>query len=145
VFGAGLRRIPDIGQPLSALAAIGAAVSLSGSLLAGGVAVGMLEGGSAVREQAPHTVVYLLTEIGDLAAVCGPALCVGVIAIVLAMRTRMPVWLRVVAVIGGACGILAPFYFTYFLYLLASLAMGVAFLAGRAVRERTLDRTASIV
>ena len=144
LFGAGLRRVPGIGPSLSALAAVGAAVSLSGSLLVGGVAVGMLEGGSAVREQTPHTVVYLLTEIGDLAAVCGPALCVGVIAIVLAMRTRMPAWLRVVAVIGGVCGILAPFYFTYFLYVIAAIAMAAAFLTGRAVRERTTERMASV-
>ncbi|GAA3772078.1 hypothetical protein GCM10022240_25220 [Microbacterium kribbense] len=145
VFGAGLRKIPGVGQPLSALATIGAALSVAGSLLAGGVAVGMSEGGSVVREQTPHAVVYLVTEIGNLAAVCGPALCVGVIAIVIAMRTRMPVWLQVVAVIGGVCGILAPFYLTYLLYLLAVLALGVALLTGRAVRERMPERASSIV
>ncbi|KHK98597.1 hypothetical protein LK09_06455 [Microbacterium mangrovi] len=136
VFGAGLRRLPGIGQPLAALATVGAALSVAGSLLAGGVAVGMLEGGAAVREQTPHTAVYLATEIGHLMAACGPALCVGVIVIVLAMRGRMPIWLRVVAVFGGVCGILAPFYFTYFAYVLVMVVMSIAFLSGRATRSR---------
>lgn len=145
VFGAGLRRIPGIGQPLSALATVAAALSVAGSFLAGGVAVGMVEGGSAVQEQAPHSAVYLLTEIGNLLTVCGPALSVGVIAIVLAVRTRMPVWVRVVAVVGGICGILAPFFFTYVIYVIAALALSVAFMTGRAVRDRMPEQTASIV
>jgi hypothetical protein len=136
VFGAGVRRLHMIGQPLAALAAVGAALGVTGSFLAGGVAVGMLEGGSVVRQGTPHAAVYLATEIGHLLAVCGPALTVGIAVIVLALRTRMPAWLRVFAVIGGVCGILAPFYFTYFLYVLVMLVLSIALVAGRAVRTR---------
>lgn len=145
VYGASLRRIPGIGQPLSALATVGAALSVGGAFLSGGVAVAMLEGGTLVRQQTPHTAVYVLTEVGNLTAACAPALCVGVIAIVLAVRTRMPVWVRVVAVIGGVCGILAPFFFTYFIFVLTMVALGIAFLAGRAVRDRMPEPAASIV
>jgi hypothetical protein len=137
VFGAGVRRLPGIGQPLAALAAVGAAISITGSLLAGGVAVGMLEGGAVVRQETPHTVVYLASEIGHLMAVTGPALCIGVAVIVLAVRARMPMWLRVVAVIGGLCGILAPFYFTYFLFVLLMVVLSIAILVGRSTRVRT--------
>jgi len=145
VFGTGLRRIPGIGQPLSALATVGAALSVAGSFLAGGVAVGMVEGGTTVQQDTPHSAVYLLTEIGNLLTVCGPALCVGVIVIVLAVRTRMPVWVRVVALVGGVCGILAPFFITYLIYVVAALVLSVALMTGHAVRDRVSERTASIV
>ncbi len=145
LVAAGLRGIPRIGQPLAALATVGAALSVAGSFLAGGVAVGMAEGGSSVQGQTPHSAVYLLTEIGNLLTVCGPALCVGVIVIVLALAARMPIWVRVVAVLGGVCGILAPFFFTYLIYLIAALALSVAFMTGHAVRERMPEQAASIV
>jgi hypothetical protein len=136
VFGAGVRRLPAIGQPLAALSAVGAAISVTGSLLAGGVAVATLEGGAAVRQGTPHAVVYLTTEIGHLMASCGPALAIGVAAIVLAVRAQMRMWLRVVAVVGGLCGILAPFYFTYFVYVLVMVILSIALLMGRTVRAR---------
>jgi hypothetical protein len=145
VFGAGLRRLPGIGAPLSALATVGAALGVTGAWIAGGVAVATTEGGAAVRQGTPAAVVYVFTEIGHALAVSGPALAVGVIAIVLALRTAMPMWLRVVSVVGGVSGILAPFYFTYFLYLLVVLVLGVALVAGRAVRTRTTEPAASIV
>lgn len=135
VFGTGLRRLPLVGGPLAALAAIGAALSVTGSWLAGGVLVGMLEGGSTVQTQTSQAVVYLITEIGNAMAVCGPAMCVGVIAITLAVRGPLPTWLRVASVIGGICGILAPFFFTYFIYLLWALAMSVTLIAAPAVRD----------
>ena len=98
-----------------------------------------------MQGQTPHSAVYLLTEIGNLLTVCGPALCVGVIVIVLALAARMPIWVRVVAVLGGVCGILAPFFFTYLIYLIAALALSVAFMTGHAVRERMPEQAASIV
>ena len=146
VFGAGIRKLPGVGLPLSALATVAAAVSVTGTWLAGGVTVGMLEGGTAVRDGVPAPVVYLLTEIGDLMAACGPAMCIGIIGIVLALRGVLPVWLRVVAVIGGVCGILAPFYFTYFLYVLCVVVLGVAIVATRRTPAvARLESTASIV
>lgn len=131
VFGAALRRLPRLGQPLAALAAIGAALGVAGAWLAGGVDVAMVEGGDAIRSGVPAPVVYVLTEIGHALAVCGPAMCVGIIGIVLAVRRMLPVWLGVLSVIGGVCGILAPFYFTYFVYLLWVLVLGIALASAR--------------
>jgi hypothetical protein len=135
VFGAGVRSLPGIGGPLSALATIGAALGVTGAWLAGGVDVAMVEGGGAVRSGVPAPVVYVLTEIGHALAACGPAMCVGIIGIVLAVRGAMPVWLAVLSVIGGLCGILAPFFFTAFVYLLWVLVLGVALLAGAGARR----------
>lgn len=135
LFGAGIRRLPRVGGPLAALASIGAALSVTGAWIAGGVEVGMVEGGSAVQAGVPHPVVYLFTEIGSAMAVCGPALCIGVVAIVLAVHGGLPVWLRVFCVVGGVCGILAPFFFTYFIYLLWAVTISVALIiTGRAAR-----------
>lgn len=146
VFGAGIRRLPAVGGPLSALATIGAALSVTGAWVAGGVEVGMVEGGQAVLSSVPHAVVYLFTEIGNVMAVCGPALCVGVVAIVLAIRGGLPMWLRVFSVIGGISGILAPFFFTYFVYLLWALALGIAlFAARRTTRTAVTEPAASII
>lgn len=146
LFGAGVRRLPTVGGSLSALVTIGAALSVTGAWLAGGVDVGMVEGGEAIRSGTPHAVVYLLTEIGNVMAVCGPALCVGVVAIVLAVRHGLPMWLRVFSVIGGISGILAPFFFTYFVYLLWALAMGIALIAARrTARTAVAEPAASII
>lgn len=144
VFGAGVRRTPAIGGPLAALATIGAALSATGAWLAGGVAVGMVEGGGAVQSGVPAPVVYLITEIGNLMCVCAPALCVGVIGIVLAVRGALSPWLRVVSVIGGICGILAPFYLTYFAYLLWVLVLGIVVLARRTPATESVRTTATL-
>jgi hypothetical protein len=146
VFGAGLRRLPVVGGALASLAAIGAALSVTGAWLAGGVEVGMIEGGSAVRSGVPHSVTYLLTEIGNAMAVCGPALCVGIIAIVLAVRGGLPIWLRVLSVIGGVGGILAPFYFTYFLYLIWAVVTAITIIVNRrTAQSRAAEPAASMI
>lgn len=135
VFGAALRQLPRLGNPLSALAAIGAALGVAGVWLAGGVEVAMVEGGDAVRSGVAAPVVYVLTEIGHALAICGPAMCVGTIGLVLAVGRLVPVWLGVLSLIGGICGILAPFYFTLVLYVLWVLVLGVALLIGRSGRR----------
>ena len=111
-----------------ALAIAGSTASAVGFFVTAGVAVSMAEGGSAVRGSIPHSVVYTFTETGNLLSVCLPALFVGLIAIVLARRAALPRWLRIFSVVAGLCGILAPFFFTYFAYLLWVLVTG-AFLA----------------
>jgi len=88
------------------------------------VVVATFEGGTAVREGIAHPVVYTLSEIGNLLAVCTPALCVGVAALVLAVRGPLPVWLRIFSMISGTCGILAPFFFPYFIFVLWTLVTG---------------------
>lgn len=140
VVGLGLRTQPDVGRLLSSLATAGAALGVAGAFVSGGLSTAMAEGGTTVRNGVPHPVVYTISEIGNLLAVCAPALCVGVLAIVLATRTAtLPRWLRTLSMIAGVCGVLAPFFFTYFLFVAWTLVAG-AVIAGRATataRART--------
>src|SRR6476469_5251555 len=84
----------------------------------------MAESGHAVQTGVAHPVVYTLTEIGHLLAFCSPAFFVGVAAVALAVRAPMPTWLRVVTAVAGVCGILAPLFFTYFLFALWTVGFG---------------------
>jgi hypothetical protein len=125
VFGLGVRRIGGlVGEALWGLAIAGTAVSVVGAFVGGGLLVAGAEGGVTVQAGVPHPVVYTVSEIGNLLAVCAPALFVGVAAIVLALRAGLPTWLRVLNVPAGICGILAPFYFTLGFYLLWVLVFG---------------------
>ena len=92
----------------------------------------MAEGGSSVRAGVTHPTVYTLTEIGNLVSWCAPALFMGIVAILLSRATSLPRWLRVFSVVAGVCGILAPFFFTFFVYLLWTLVLGVTLVAQRA-------------
>jgi hypothetical protein len=144
VFAAGIRRLAGIGPALAGLALVGAAVSVTGSFVSGGVDVAMAEGGAHVQGGVPAPVVYTITEIGNLLAVCGPALCIGVVALVLAVRSSLPRWLRIFAAIAGVCGILAPLFFTYFVFVLWTIVAGtVVFRTSRT--EVTTEAHASLV
>jgi hypothetical protein len=134
VFGHGLRDLPSVGGLLEGLAIAATATSVVGAFVSGGLEVAMAEGGSAVRAGVPHPVIYTITEIGNLLAICSPALFVGVAALVLARRSALPGWLRGFCVVAGLCGILAPFYFTYFVYLLWTVVAGVFLIASRTTR-----------
>jgi hypothetical protein len=103
----------------------GTATSIVGWFVTGGVAVSMAEGGPAVRDAVPHPVIYTFTETGNLLAVCAPALCVGVAAVLLGLRSTLPRWLRVFSVVAGICGVLAPFYFTFMLFLVWTVVAGL--------------------
>jgi hypothetical protein len=105
------------------LSVAGAATAVAGWFMVGGVDVSFAEGGSALRT-VPHPVVYLVSEISDLVALCAPALLVGVAAVVLGARSSMPMGLRVLSWIGGVSGILAAFYFPLPLYFLWSIVVG---------------------
>jgi hypothetical protein len=134
VAGLGLRSLPGVGRLLVTLAVTGCGISIVGAFVSGGLAVSMAEGGDAVRHGVPHAVVYSISEIGNLLAVCAPALCVGVAAIVLAVRTTaLPRWLRSVTVFAGICGVLAPFFFTYFLFVVWTVVAGVVIARRNAV------------
>jgi hypothetical protein len=121
-----LRRLGHFWAPLSTLAITGTSLSMTGAFVSGGLAVAMAEGGAAVRSGVPHPVVYTISEIGNLLAVCGPALCMGVAALILAARAPLPSWQRAILLIGGTSGILAPLFFTYFLFLICVTISGVA-------------------
>jgi hypothetical protein len=133
VFGHYMRdEVGSARDVFSGLAVAATVTSLVGWFLTGGVAVAMAEGGPAVREAVPHPVVYTLTEVGNLLAVCAPALCIGVAAVLLAARSGLPRWLRSFSVVAGVCGVLAPFYFTYMVFVLWTVVAGVTLVvAGR--------------
>lgn len=147
VVGAQLRRSGGwLGDVLWGLAVVGTAVSIAGAFVSGGLEVAMAEGGPAVQTGVPHPVVYTITEIGNLLAVCGPALTVGIGAVLVAGLTRMPTGWRVATVLAGVCGVLAPLFFTYFLFVLWTVAAGLAMmLASRRGAHPTVEPAASLV
>lgn len=143
VVANGLRGQTGTGPLLAGLATTGAAVSVVGAFVNGGLVIAMAEGGAAVRASVPPAVVYTITEIGNLLAVCAPALCLGTAALVVAAKSTLPLWLRAISVPAGVCGILAPLFFTYFVFLLWALVAGV-FLATRRTSAPARDAAPSM-
>jgi hypothetical protein len=133
VFGHGLRTALGgaLGDFVWGLSIAGTATAVVGGFVTAGLDVSMAEGGHAVQTGVPHPVVYTISEIGNLIAVCGPAFFAGVIALVWAAKGPMPTWLRVLSVVAGICGILAPFFFTYFLFVLWTIAAGTTVATAR--------------
>ena len=43
----------------------------------------------------------------------------------LAARSTLPGWLRAFSAVAGVCGILAPLFFTYFVFTLWTIAAGI--------------------
>ncbi len=139
VAGAALRALGGwLGDVLWGLAVAGAATSVVGAFVSGGLVVAEAEGGAAVQAGVPHPVVYTITEIGNLLAVCAPALFVGVGAVLLATRLPMPRWLRAFSVFAGVCGVLAPLYFPYPVFLVWVVVVAIAVLRSGA-RTPALD------
>jgi hypothetical protein len=125
-FGHGLRRLGGaVGETAWALSIAAVAISVVGAFVGGGLVVALAEGGGAVQQGLPHAVVYTVSEIGNLLALCGPAFFIGVLAMVLAVRGRLPRWLSVFSFVAGLCGILLPFYFVLPVYLLWAITFGV--------------------
>lgn len=122
-----------VGEMLWGLGVAGTATGVVGSFVVGGVDVAMVEGGHHVQTGVSLPLVYTLSEIGGLLEMCAPALFGGVMALILAVRTGMPMWMRVFSVLAGVCGILAPLYFTYFVFLLWTIVLGARLLARREV------------
>lgn len=140
VVGTGLRRLGGtLGQLLGGLAVAATGVAVTGAFISGGLDVAMAEGGPTVRAGVPHEVVYTITEIGNLVAACAPALLMGVAALLLAARGPLPGWLRVFSVVGGVCGVLAPFFFTYGVYLIWAVVAGITWIVtgGRQAESST--------
>jgi hypothetical protein len=125
------------------LAVGGTAAAVVGWFLLGGVAVVFAEGGSALASL-PHPVVYVLSELGILVAVCASAFLIGSAALVLAARVTLPGWLRVASVIGGICGLLGAFFFPIFFFWLWAIALGAWTLAtgAREVRPARVHQPA---
>jgi hypothetical protein len=121
--------LPSGGDLFWALTTAGVTSGVVGWFLVGGVAVAFAEGGGLAG--VPHPVVYLLTEISNLVAVCASAFLVGVAALVLAATAPLPRWLRVLTAIAGVCGILGPVFFPIFLFWIWTLVAGVWVLASQ--------------
>jgi hypothetical protein len=92
-----------------------------------------------------HPTVYTLTEIGNLLSWCAPALFIGLVAVLLSRAASLPRWLRVFSVVAGVCGVLAPFFFTYFVYLLWTLVFGLTLVARRASSPAARQAQPSVV
>jgi hypothetical protein len=143
-FVLGMRdELGHLGDLAWGLGVAAATTGVIGWFLTAGVDVAMAEGGSTVPAGVPHPVVYTITEIGNLLSWCAPALFIGLVAILLSRTTALPRWLRVFSAVAGVCGILAPFFFTYFLYLLWALVLGAVLVRRRTAP--TLSPEASIV
>lgn len=132
------------GRTVWGLAVAGTAIAVTGWFMVGGVAVAAAEGGPAVQAVA-HPTVYMLTEIGNLVAVCGGAFFAGLIALVLAARGPMPMPLRVVSGLAGVCGIVAPTYFPVAVFLIGILALAVWCLASRVPRPSSAPAQTQLV
>jgi hypothetical protein len=102
----------------------GTAAAVVGWFLVGGVAVVFAEGGAPLSAL-PHPVVYALSEMSNLVAVCASAFLIGSAALVLAIRGALPSALRVVTAVAGLCGLLAGFFFPLFLFWLWAIGFGV--------------------
>ncbi|HET7386052.1 MAG TPA: hypothetical protein VFJ19_05230 [Nocardioidaceae bacterium] len=130
VFGNAVRTwAGTTGELLRGLSFAGATASVVGWFIVGGLDVAMAEGGPQVQAGVPHPVVYTITEIGNLLAVCSPAFFVGVVAILLGAKGPLPGWLRGFSYLAGVCGVLAPFFFTYFIFVLWAIVAGVCLVA----------------
>jgi hypothetical protein len=112
------------GDALWGLAVAGTATGVIGWFLVGGIAVAFAEGGLPLVG-VPHPVVYLVSEMSNLIAVCASAFFVGAIALVLAARATLPRWLRVASYVAGPCGLLAAFFFPVFVFWLWAIAFGM--------------------
>jgi hypothetical protein len=137
VFGHGLRTALGgaLGDFVWGLSIAGTATGVVGVFVTAGLDVSMSEGGHAVQTGVPHPVVYAISEIGNLIAVCAPAFFTGGIAMVGAVRGPMPAWLRVASVVAGVCGILAPLFFTYFIFVLWTVVAGATVATARQPRS----------
>jgi hypothetical protein len=133
-FGRRMRHeVGPAGDLLWGLSVAGTAAAVVGWFMVGGVAVAMAEGGSALTT-VPHPVVYLVSEISNLVAVCASAFLIGLAALVLGARSTMPTPLRVLSYVAGMCGILGPVFFPIFVFWLWTVVTG-AWLAATASRS----------
>lgn len=122
------------GNVLWGLAVAGTAAGVIGWFLIGGISVAFAEGGRPLA-QLPHSVVYLVSEMSNLVAVCSSTFLMGAAALVLAAHASLPRWLRMATYIAGVCGLLAAFFFPLFLFWLWAIVFGLWTLTSRRSHE----------
>jgi hypothetical protein len=141
-FARGMRhRLRSGGDLLWGLAVAGTAAGVAGWFLVGGVAVAFAEGGQPLAGVA-HPLVYMVSEMSNLVAVCSSAFFVGAAALVVAANAPLPGWLRISSYIAGACGLLAAFFFPLFLFWLWAIILGAWTVAtgARSSNQATAQR-----
>jgi hypothetical protein len=116
--------LSSAGDLVWGLAVTGTAASVIGWFLVGGIAVAFAEGGQPLTS-VTHPVVYMVSEMSNLIAVCSSAFFVGAAALVLAAKVALPRWLRVASYVAGTCGLLAAFFFPIFLFWLWAITFGI--------------------
>ncbi len=125
LFAHGFRRtLGSAGGPFWGLSVAGTAAAVVGWFLVGGISVAFAEGGAAVAGL-PHDVVYLISEMSNLIAICSSAFFVGIAVLVIARRGLLPGWLRVFSYAAGGCGVLAAAYFPLLVFWLWAVVFGV--------------------
>ena len=136
VFARHMRHeLGSTGDVLWGLSVAGTAAAVVGWFMVGGVAVAAAEGGQALTT-VPHPVVYLVSEISNLVAICASAFLVGVAALVLGAKPALPAPLRSFSYVAGVAGILAAFYFPLpLVYLWAIVVGGWAIATGSRTTE----------
>ncbi len=128
VFGTRMGELVGAAGPVvRGLGVAGAAAGVIGWFLVGGISVAFAEGSRPVVANVPHSVVYLVSEISNLVAVCASAFFLGATALVLAgaLRETLPRWLRILTYVAGPCGLFAPVFFPLFLFWLWTIAFAV--------------------
>jgi hypothetical protein len=131
-FGQGIRaELGRWGDTAWALSVAALALGFVGWFVGAGVVVATAEGGKQISAGIPLPVAHTIGEIAGLLAGCAPAFCIGVIALLMT-RAPLPGWVRAFSAVAGVCGILAPFYFTFFVYLLWTVVCGVALALSRS-------------
>lgn len=118
------RDLPSGGDAVWGLTLAGTAAGVIGWFLIGGISVSFAEGGAPLSGL-PHPVVYLVSEMSNLIAVCASSFFLGAAALVLAAQATMPRWLRVFTYVGGACGLLAAFFFPLFIFWVWTIVFGL--------------------
>ncbi len=139
VFADRMRReLGDRGDLFWGLSVAGTAAAVVGWMLVAGVQIAFAEGGAPVTGL-PHPVIYVLSEMSNLVAVCASALLIGVAAIVLASRAVLPAPARVATRVAGFFGICAPAFFPIFLFWLWAIVLGTWLAASDRSTARSLQ------
>lgn len=139
VFGWAVRHgLGRIGELVWGLSIAGTAVAISGVTVLGGFQVAMAEGGEKAQA-VPPAVAYTIGTVGNVWAGPAAALVVGVIALFLAAKAAMPLWLRVFTVTAGVCAITAALFWTAGVYLLWLLVFGIWAVAHRQTAPLSIE------
>lgn len=134
-FGHGMRtELGRWGDTAWALSIAAVTAGVVGWFVGAGVVVATTEGGPAITAGVPLPVAHTIGEIAGLLGGCAPALFIGVVALIMARAATLPMWLRVFSGVAGVCGILAPLFFTLFVFILWTVVTGAVLVARSSAR-----------